>query len=117
MKGDCAEESFSDEDLKEIYYAGILHDVGKIGIKEDVLTKRTRLTPRHMDVVKARFQLLGQFSDFDWSSAYETVSSVNKAMTPEEDDLKFVKELGDKVFHEAERVCHIYTMMNWNISF
>lgn len=108
-KGDCAEMTFSDEDLKEIYYAGILHDVGKIGIKEDVLTKRTRLSSRHMDVVKARFQLLGQFSDFDWSSAFETVSSVNKAMTPEEGDLKFVKELGEKVLHEGgARLSYLY---------
>ena len=108
-KGDCAGVSFSDEDLKEIYYAGILHDVGKIGIKEDVLTKRTRLSSRRMDVVKARFQLLGQFNDFDWAAAYETVSTVNKAMTPDEEDLDFIKDLGGKVLHEGgARLSYLY---------
>jgi HD-GYP domain-containing protein (c-di-GMP phosphodiesterase class II) len=88
---------FSDDELREIYYAGILHDVGKIGIKEDVLTKRTRLPERRMDVVRARFQLLGQFDDFDWGRAYDCLCDVNKAMVPDETALEFVRELGAKV--------------------
>ncbi|MGE4424306.1 MAG: GAF domain-containing protein [Pseudodesulfovibrio sp.] len=88
---------FSDDELREIYYAGILHDVGKIGIKEDVLTKRTRLPERRMDVVRARFQLLGQFDDFDWGRAFERLCDVNKAMVPDANALEFVRELGAKV--------------------
>jgi HD-GYP domain-containing protein (c-di-GMP phosphodiesterase class II) len=88
---------FSDDELREIYYAGILHDVGKIGIKEDVLTKRTRLPKRRMEVVRARFQLLGQFEDFDWGHAYEQLCDVNQAMVPEAADLDFVRELGSRV--------------------
>ncbi|OIQ50708.1 Cyclic di-GMP phosphodiesterase response regulator RpfG [Pseudodesulfovibrio hydrargyri] len=87
----------SDDELREIYYAGILHDVGKIGIKEDVLTKRTRLPKRRMDVVRARFQLLGQFDDFDWGHAFERLCDVNKAMVPDASALDFVRELGDRV--------------------
>ncbi|NDV18552.1 GAF domain-containing protein [Pseudodesulfovibrio sp. JC047] len=100
-KGDYAGMIFSDEDLRELYYAGILHDVGKIGIKEDVLTKRTRLSERRMDVIKARFQLFSQCSDFDWASAFAVVSSVNKAMTPADADLEFVRELGTTVLREG----------------
>ncbi|WP_338669547.1 HD-GYP domain-containing protein [Pseudodesulfovibrio methanolicus] len=88
---------FSDDELREIYYAGILHDVGKIGIKEDVLTKRTRLPERRMDVVRARFQLLGQFDGFDWGHAFEQLCGVNKAMVPDETALEFVRELGGRV--------------------
>ncbi|XXJ18661.1 HD-GYP domain-containing protein [Desulfovibrio caledoniensis] len=88
---------FSDDELREIYYAGILHDVGKIGIKEDVLTKRTRLPERRMDVVRARFQLLGQFDGFDWGGAFERLCDVNKAMVPDEAALDFVRDLGAKV--------------------
>ncbi|WP_272701094.1 HD-GYP domain-containing protein [Desulfovibrio sp. Fe33] len=90
-------EAFSDDELREIYYAGILHDVGKIGIKEDVLTKRTRLSERRMDVVRARFQLLGQFDEFDWGRAYNCLCDVNKAMVPDAADLDFVRELGARV--------------------
>lgn len=31
---------FNDEQLREIFYSGILHDIGKIGIREEVLTKK-----------------------------------------------------------------------------
>lgn len=85
---------FSDEELREIYYAGILHDVGKIGIKEDVLTKKTRLPERRMEVIRARFQLVGQISDFNWTEAYDRIRTINKSMTPTQEDLDFVKKLG-----------------------
>jgi HD-GYP domain-containing protein (c-di-GMP phosphodiesterase class II) len=87
----------NEDELREIYYAGILHDVGKIGIKEDVLTKRTRLPERRMDVVRARFQLLGQFDGFDWGQAFERLCDVNKAMVPDASALDFVRDLGARV--------------------
>lgn len=93
---DFKELSFSDAELREIYYAGILHDVGKIGIKEDVLTKKTRLPQRHMDVLRARFQLMAQTEDFDWGEAYEAVRQANKAMTPSREVLDTIRTLGNR---------------------
>jgi len=93
---------FSDDDLREIYYAGILHDVGKIGIKEEVLTKQTRLSSKQMDVVRTRFQLMGQMENFDWGKAYECVSTVNKAMTPDSEDLEYIKELSKQALTKGE---------------
>ncbi|WP_229596315.1 HD domain-containing phosphohydrolase [Pseudodesulfovibrio sediminis] len=100
--GGHEDRMFSNEDLREIYYAGILHDVGKIGIKEEVLTKNTRLSKPRLDVVRARFQLMGEFGDFDWVQAFERVTAVNKAMTPSEEDLLFIKSLGKQVLHGSE---------------
>ena len=96
--------TFSDEDLRELYYSGILHDVGKIGIREEVLTKQTRLNAKSMDVVRARFQLLGAVEDFDWAEAYDCVSSVNRAMTPDSKDLEFVRNLGKRTLNKGETV-------------
>jgi len=87
---------FPDQELREMYYAGILHDVGKIGIKEDVLTKKTRLPERRMDVVRARFQLLGQTSDFDWIEAFDVIRLVNQTMSPEKEDLAVIRDLGEQ---------------------
>lgn len=101
--GGFKEHIFSDEELREIYYAGILHDVGKIGIREEVLTKKTRLTDKHMDVVRARFQLMSEMEEFDWAEAYEYVSSVNKAMTPEAEELEYLKQLGRRTLSKGER--------------
>ena len=84
---------FTDLDLRELYYSGILHDVGKIGIKEDVLTKKTRLPKRRLEVLRARFQLHAQVADFDWHDAYETIRVVNSSMTPSVEELEKVKNL------------------------
>jgi HD-GYP domain-containing protein (c-di-GMP phosphodiesterase class II) len=93
-KGEHAPVRFTDQDLREIYYAGILHDVGKIGIREDVLTKDSRLPERRMQVVRARFQLHGQTSDFDWIEAFDRVRAINMAMTPDPAELEYVRQLG-----------------------
>jgi HD-GYP domain-containing protein (c-di-GMP phosphodiesterase class II) len=86
---------FTDAELREIYYAGILHDVGKIGIKEDVLTKNTRLPARRMDIIKARFLLHAQTTPgFDAVKAYECIQNVNRTMTPSYAELAAVQELG-----------------------
>ena len=87
---------FSDQELREIYYAGILHDVGKIGIKEDVLVKNTRLPLRLMEVIRARFRLLGQVDDFDWAEAFNRLDRVNTSMTPNPADLEYIRELGHR---------------------
>lgn len=89
-----ARAHFTDQELRELYYAGILHDVGKIGIKEDVLTKASRLPERRMQVVRARFQFHGQSSDFDWVEAFERVRALNTAMNPDSEDLDYVRRLG-----------------------
>jgi HD-GYP domain-containing protein (c-di-GMP phosphodiesterase class II) len=40
------------EEIRSIYYAGLLHDYGKIGIRDDVLLKPAELTPEEYEHVK-----------------------------------------------------------------
>src|SRR5205823_14014514 len=42
----------ADRDVEQIYMAGLLHDVGKIGVPESVLQKTGRLTPEEFDQMK-----------------------------------------------------------------
>ena len=42
----------SEEECNEIYYAGLLHDVGKIGIKYTILVKKGKLTPEEYEAIK-----------------------------------------------------------------
>lgn len=49
--GECA--FMSDEDINNIAYAAILHDIGKIAIPDAILNKPGRLTPEEFDVIKA----------------------------------------------------------------
>jgi putative nucleotidyltransferase with HDIG domain len=46
-----------DAQVEQIYMAGLLHDVGKIGVPEAVLQKAGRLTPEEFDVMKKHPQI------------------------------------------------------------
>jgi putative nucleotidyltransferase with HDIG domain len=41
-----------EEDRKEIYSAALLHDIGKIGVRDEVLLKPGRLTPEEMSIIR-----------------------------------------------------------------
>ncbi|QZY55248.1 HD domain-containing phosphohydrolase [Crassaminicella profunda] len=46
---------FSQKEIHQIYYAGLLHDIGKIGVKEAILLKRTKLSESELEILKYRF--------------------------------------------------------------
>jgi HD-GYP domain-containing protein (c-di-GMP phosphodiesterase class II) len=48
---------FTPEQLKELRYATLLHDFGKIGVREAVLTKSHKIEPSHFEAVLARVAL------------------------------------------------------------
>src|SRR5215510_8509698 len=49
---------FSRSEMKEIRYASLLHDFGKVGVREEVLVKAKKLYPAQVDVIKQRFQFV-----------------------------------------------------------
>ena len=48
--------SFTKEQLRELRYASLLHDFGKVGVRENVLVKAKKLQPAHLDLLKQRFR-------------------------------------------------------------
>jgi HD-GYP domain-containing protein (c-di-GMP phosphodiesterase class II) len=52
--GRFADVRFNRRDLVEIEYAALLHDFGKIGVREQVLVKAKKLYPHELDQVAAR---------------------------------------------------------------
>ena len=42
----------SPEKVEEVYFGGILHDIGKIGIEDEILNKKGKLTPEEYDKIK-----------------------------------------------------------------
>ena len=48
---------FSSTEIQEIRYASLLHDFGKVGVREAVLVKAEKLYPQEIEVLKARFEL------------------------------------------------------------
>ncbi len=45
---------FSREQLREIRYAGLLHDFGKVGVREQVLVKAKKLYPLQLELIQQR---------------------------------------------------------------
>ncbi len=64
---------FSREQLREIRYAGLLHDFGKVAVREQVLVKAKKLYPADMEVIRHRFGYLVQAAELQFErerSAY-----------------------------------------------
>jgi HD-GYP domain-containing protein (c-di-GMP phosphodiesterase class II) len=53
--GSYRDVHFTREHLKEIRYASLLHDFGKVGVREHVLVKAKKLYGHQLDLVKMRF--------------------------------------------------------------
>jgi HD-GYP domain-containing protein (c-di-GMP phosphodiesterase class II) len=56
--GPYAGTFFDAEQLKEIRYAALLHDFGKVGVREEVLVKAKKLYPLQLDVLRQRFDYI-----------------------------------------------------------
>ena len=57
---------FTREQLRELRYAGLLHDFGKVGVREQVLIKQKKLYPWDLDIIRHRFAFLLQRSDLQF---------------------------------------------------
>jgi HD-GYP domain-containing protein (c-di-GMP phosphodiesterase class II) len=53
--GEYAGVRFTQEQMKEIRYAALLHDFGKVAVREEVLVKAKKLYPGQFTVVQTRF--------------------------------------------------------------
>lgn len=57
---------FSREEMRELRYASLLHDFGKVGVREQVLVKQKKLYPSDLAIIRHRFQFLLQRADLQY---------------------------------------------------
>lgn len=57
---------FTRRDLKELEYASLLHDFGKIGVREEVLVKAKKLYPHQLASVRLRFDFVRKSLEAEW---------------------------------------------------
>ncbi|MEO6527962.1 MAG: HD domain-containing phosphohydrolase [Gemmatimonadaceae bacterium] len=60
---------FTREQLRELRYAGLLHDFGKVGVREQVLVKEKKLYPQDLDLIRHRFAYLDQRAELEFERA------------------------------------------------
>ena len=99
--------TFSDEQLREIFYSGILHDIGKIGIKEEVLTKKTRLPKSMLDIIGMRLKLFGIHHQHEWEDDYKRLKKINISLSPPQEDLDFVSSMSNVKFKVNGSTVHM----------
>lgn len=57
-EGPYSASRFTPEQMKEIRYAALLHDFGKVGVREEVLVKAKKLQPLQLELVRQRFDYI-----------------------------------------------------------
>jgi HD-GYP domain-containing protein (c-di-GMP phosphodiesterase class II) len=56
--GQFREVRFSPDQVREIRYASLLHDFGKVGVREQVLVKQKKLYPMQLETIRGRFEFV-----------------------------------------------------------
>jgi HD-GYP domain-containing protein (c-di-GMP phosphodiesterase class II) len=73
--GPFADRFFPEEEMRQLRYAGLLHDFGKIGVSEETLVKKNKLSPVMEAHVQARFALIKKTFEADAAHARARVIS------------------------------------------
>jgi HD-GYP domain-containing protein (c-di-GMP phosphodiesterase class II) len=69
---------FSREQIQEIRYAALLHDFGKIGVRENVLLKGKKLYPNELETILLRLETLARKNESKvWRLAAEQLSEMD----------------------------------------
>ncbi len=98
---------FSDEQIREVRYAALLHDFGKIGVRESILRKEFKLYPHEMETILLRLDSAGARHEMQlWKEmAQELIYSMNlgNAKLPKDRVLKISNQI-DQFAHQLQQV-------------
>jgi HD-GYP domain-containing protein (c-di-GMP phosphodiesterase class II) len=107
-EGSLAEIKFTEEQIDELQISGWLHDIGKIGVKEAVLEKATKLSEAQIDTICQRFatikatltiRALQQKTELIKSGRHDPVteneidSKLQEEIKALDDDLEFLRRI------------------------
>ena len=65
--------SFNEDQMREIRYASLLHDFGKLGVREAVLVKANKLYPEDLALIQERFNLVRASYEIDYLKTMLTI--------------------------------------------
>ncbi|MFP4687963.1 MAG: GAF and HD-GYP domain-containing protein, partial [bacterium] len=97
QSGPWREVKISDREKEALYYAGLLHDIGKLSVPESILNKENRLSDEAMEAIRYRFAYLSETGQIeDAGELIKIIEAINLAPYVEEKRLKLLKELHEK---------------------
>jgi HD-GYP domain-containing protein (c-di-GMP phosphodiesterase class II) len=114
-EGILADMFFSDKELEELNYAAWLHDIGKIGVREELLERVDRLTPASMELISTRFEAikLAVARDFESRRRVEGGSKetdhieLEKRLREVDKDLEFIRKINKAMRLSTEEIRRI----------
>jgi len=104
---------FSRDELRELRYAALLHDFGKVGVKEDVLVKAKKLYPHQLDAVKQRFKYarLG----ISWRAHRRLLEALDSAQWSQDRFGELRKKMDEEIGIEQQRLDkYLHTVLRAN---
>lgn len=101
---------FSTDQMKELRYAAVLHDFGKVGIRETVLLKAKKLYPAQQEQIKARFDFIKRTMEVDTLRRKLLVS----ASTVEKKKQSLLAELDQQLAQRMNEVDELYSCILCN---
>ncbi len=110
--GPFAEITFDYDQMKEIRYASLLHDFGKVGVRENVLVKAEKLYPSEVSVLKARFDFIKRTLE---KEALERKISIYQFSNPKETTELLAQADADLAHKLAETEEILQFLLNCNV--
>lgn len=128
---------FTDEQIREIRYASLLHDFGKVGVREKVLTKEKKLYSEQLEEIRWRFKYAIRSLEYEYSqrkldylkkkgmigySDYEKILDLelNKKIEEIEEMLRIIESSNEPsvvekdVFDNLEKISNYVLSFNFN---
>jgi HD-GYP domain-containing protein (c-di-GMP phosphodiesterase class II) len=109
IKGPYKDVVFSDEDLYEIETAALLHDFGKVGVREEVLVKAKKLYPPHLKMIRARFDFITRSIENDY--LHRRMMMIEEEDAPNE-ELAILDESHQRAIGKIEECWRIISAAN-----
>ena len=103
----------SEQEVEELYYAALLHDIGKIGISENVLLKEARLSKEKIEAIHYRFAWIKALFHH---REQEGLLSISDQLLLEKIDefYQFILDINQKDYLSDEQSQMVIAISNWH---
>lgn len=114
-------DCFSEEEIEELEYAAWMHDVGKIGVRENILMKENKLFPDEFEKIRERFEgiklsiistnlnMMNKAGDKKNIAGFvdSVEEKIKEKITEVEDDFRFIERINKPGFLSPEEKNHL----------
>jgi len=105
--------TFTRAQLREIRYAGLLHDFGKVGVREQVLVKAKKLYPQDLALIRQRYAFLRRTAERDfWRRRVEFLEQGGGSRPAYDAFLADLEAAQRRQLAELERFVQVVTQAN-----